>query len=62
MIRAVQLAVACVMVLMATADQLQADLVTNGNFETGTFAGWSVGSTQATPFTAALNDETILRL
>ncbi len=31
-------------------------VTTNGDFETGSFAGWTVGSTQVNPFQAALND------
>jgi hypothetical protein len=31
-------------------------LIGNGDFETSNFAGWTVGSTQANPFTAALHD------
>jgi hypothetical protein len=31
-------------------------LITNGDFETGSFAGWTVGSTQATSFDASFND------
>lgn len=33
-----------------------AQVLVNGNFETGTMAGWSATSTQATSFQAALND------
>jgi hypothetical protein len=54
--RLMQLAVACLAMMFATAATSYAGLITNGNFETGSFAGWTVGTTQADPFEAALND------
>lgn len=44
-------------IFCAAAQQAGAVVVTtNGDFETGSFAGWTVGSTQVNPFTASLND------
>ncbi|MFN9237906.1 MAG: PEP-CTERM sorting domain-containing protein [Planctomyces sp.] len=44
MMRVIQLAVACVAVLVASAGQVQAGLITNGGFETGDFTGWTATS------------------
>lgn len=47
---------AVVAALVAAAEHAQAGLITNGDFETRTFSGWTVGTTQIDPFEAALND------
>jgi hypothetical protein len=50
---------AAVMAAMCCAAAQRAGAIvvtTNGDFETGSFAGWNVGSTQVNPFQAALND------
>ncbi len=49
MIRAIQRAAACVAVLIATAGQVQAgivstELISNGGFETGNFSSWSTSN------------------
>jgi hypothetical protein len=44
------IAAACTRPLTAT------QLLLNGNFETGSFASWTVGSTQVNPFQASFND------
>ncbi|MFO0250782.1 MAG: hypothetical protein ACK56X_16220, partial [Planctomyces sp.] len=44
MMRVIQLAVACVAVLVASAGQVQAGIITNGGFETGDFTGWTATS------------------
>lgn len=54
--RYVPFAVTCVAVLAALTGQVQAGLITNGDFETGSFSDWTVGTTQFDPFEAALND------
>jgi hypothetical protein len=53
-----RLASIAVVVLLLTIAQAQAvQIITNGNFETASFAGWTAGSTQnTTSFQAALND------
>lgn len=50
------IAAVCVLVVCGASSQVRAELITNGGFETGTFSGWTVGTTQTDPFEAALFD------
>jgi hypothetical protein len=48
--------VVAIAVIGAAAQAQATQVLINGNFETGTFAGWTATTTQASPFTASLND------
>lgn len=39
---------------MAAAPSFAAQVLVNGDFETGNFSGWTVGSSQSSPFTASI--------
>jgi hypothetical protein len=49
---------AALALLLGGFGQAKADfqMITNGGFETGTFQGWNVGSTETNPFLASFND------
>ncbi|QDU36947.1 PEP-CTERM motif protein [Maioricimonas rarisocia] len=40
--RAIYSMAACALVLIATAEQVQGGMITNGSFETGDFSGWGI--------------------